>query len=261
MLLRALVLLFVVFSIGCQGAPPTGAPSAGALGDPVVKEQGKDAKGEGDDKAKEDKAKEKVAARKQKQKDLRGKERELDAAKVEQQIAELDRVVRQRGIELALRKTAADLAKAQQDLEVFLRDVKPRELEEHRISLDQSTYRAEHSKDELQELVAMYDADEFAKTTKELVLKRGRRETEMAERYLAIARKEASHFETVTLPQRERELRDKVVEAEHERGKAETEAEKAKLELGLSTTKMAHRLADLAEEIQELREALAKESS
>lgn len=253
MLLRVLALSFAGLTVACQGTPPVVATVAAAPGETT--KAGQEPKTESDEKAKE-----KLAARKAKQKELRNKERELDAAKVEQQIAELDRAVRQRSIEMSLRKTATDLAKAQQDLEVFLRDVKPREQEEHRISLDQSTHRAEHSKDELNELVAMYEADEFAKTTKELVLKRGRRELEMAERYLAVARKEAAHFEEVALPQRERDLRDKVVDAQHERMKAETEAEKAKLELGLAATKTTQRLGDLATEIQELRDELAKES-
>jgi hypothetical protein len=120
------------------------------------------------------------AARKQKQKELRQKERELEAARVEGQIQQIDRAMREAGVAASLRRTATELAKAKQDLELFLAEVKPRELEERRIGLDQSIYRADHSKDELGELVAMYQADEFAKTTKELVLKRGRRELESA---------------------------------------------------------------------------------
>jgi hypothetical protein len=65
----------------------------------------------------------------------------------------------------------------------------------------------------------------------------------------------------VTQPQRERELRDKVVDAELERSKAEQESEKAKLELALQAQKHEQRLADLAEEIADLRAELAKESS
>ena len=208
-----------------------------------------------------EKATEKAAARKQKQKELRQKEREVEAARVEGQIQQIDRSVREAGVAASLRRTATELTKAKQDLEVFLAEVKPRELEERRIGLDQSIYRADHSKDELGELVAMYQADEFAKTTKELVLKRGRRDLETAERYLAVARAEFAHFEKVTQPQRERELRDKVVDAELERNKAEQESEKAKLELALQAQKHEQRLADLAEDIAELRAELAKESS
>lgn len=202
----------------------------------------------------------KADAKKQKQKELRQKQRELAAAKVEQQVAELDRTVRQLGVTAALAKSAAELAHAQQELDTFLKDVKPRELAEKRLSLDQSTYRAEHSKDELGELTAMYEADEFARQTKELVLKRGRRDLEVAERSLAIARQELAHFETFEMPRRERELRQKLADAALEAKKAESDAEKARLEAGLATQKAGERLADLAEEIAELEAALAKET-
>lgn len=245
---------FSCFAAACGSVPSTPAPekatpiaaaaSSGAGGGPGAQGEEKD--------------KEKAAARKQKQKELRNKERELEAAKVEQQVAEIERTVRLRGIELAQNKTAAEQDRAKAELEVFLGSVRPREVEEKRIGLDQSQHRLEHSKDELGELVAMYEADEFAKTTKELVLKRGRREVEMAERHLAVAQKELQHFEQVVLPQRERELRDKVVETEHEQRKAQSEAQKARLEIALATKKEAQRLADLQEEIEELQAELAK---
>jgi hypothetical protein len=247
---------FLVSMIATACASPPTAPSPdGAVAKPAA-----NAGQDGDKEQADGKGKEKAAARKQKNKELRNKEREVETAKVEQQIAEIERAVRQRGIELALHKAAAELTKARADLEVFLATVKPRELEEKRIGLDQSLHRLEHSKDELGELVAMYEADEFAKTTKELVLKRGRREVEMAERYLAVAQKEMQHFEQVVLPQRERELRDKFVDAEHEQRKADSEAAKARLEIAQATKKEAQRLADLQEEIAELRAELAKET-
>jgi hypothetical protein len=203
----------------------------------------------------------KAAAKKQKQKELRNKQRELEAARGEQQVAGYDRRVRQLALDASLQKTATDLEHAKKELAVFLAEVKPRELEERRMSLDSSSHRAEHSKDELGELVAMYEADEFARTTKELVLKRGRRELEMADRSLAVAKKELAHFENHTLPQRERELQQKVADAELERKKVELEAEKWKLEQALADRKAQDRLSDLEEEIRELETALAKESA
>ncbi len=229
--------------------PPGGnAPAAGAAGEPAKAAEP----------AKDD-AKAKADARKQKQKELRQKQRELDAAKVEQQVAELDRNVRQWSIDAQLLKTAAELEAAEKELQAFVQDVMPRELEQKRIQLDGSTYRAEHSKDELGELTAMYEADEFARTTKELVLKRGRRDLEMAERQLAITKKEAVHFENVVMPERRRELQQKVADAALARRKAEAEADKARLEFALATKKAAERLADLEEDVADLRQTLAKE--
>jgi hypothetical protein len=168
--------------------------------------------------------------------------------------------VRQWSIDAQLAKTAAELERAGQELDVFVKEVMPRELEQKRIQLDGSTYRAEHAKDELGELTAMYEADEFARTTKELVLKRGRRDLEMAERQLAVARKEIAHFENVAMPQRLRELQQKVADATLERRKAEADAGKAKLEFALAIRKAELRLADLEEDIAELQQGLAKDT-
>lgn len=259
MVWRRPLLLCLLLSTACQspspgpaagtqgGAVPPGAAATGApAGAPSAEDQ-------------EKAAKERAAQRKQKQKELRTKQRELASFRAEQEIAGHERTARQLTVDAALVRTAAQLEQARQELATFLADVRPRELEERRIELDRAIHRAEHQKDELGELTAMYEADEFARSTKELVLKRGRRELEMAERQLAVARKETTHFETVVLPQRERELRQKVADAELERRKAELDGEKARLEFALATRKAQERQADLEEDIAELTEALAKE--
>ena len=219
-----------------------------------------EAKPASEPKAVDKEAKEKADARKQKQKDLRHKQRDLTVARAELAIAALERQVRQWGVERTVSKAADELAQHQRDKEVFLRDVKPREIEEHKIRLERSIHNAEHAKDEFDELQAMYAADEFAKTTKELVLKRGRREMEMAQRSLAVQQKEHAHFEQIELPKRERDLQHKIDDAAAEHRKAEAEAGKSKLEVELALQKEAHRLADLEQEIQELEQALAKDA-
>ena len=251
-ILLSLSLLFLFAS--CRSTPDGAGPTPGPA-EPVAKAA--DAR-QAEEKAKEEQ-KQKEAQRKQKTKDLRNKQRELDYAKIELQTGELDRRVRAMTVDAALKRTALELERARTELDVFLGEVKPRELEEKRIALDQSTYSAEHSKDELGELTAMYEADEFARATKELVLKRGRRQLEMADRYLAVAKKESAHFEQHTLPQRERDLRQKVADAEVERKKAEIEADKARIEMDLAARKGAERISDLEDDIKELQEALAKE--
>lgn len=230
----------VLFCGACQGPA-----SVGALVAPADQPEAPGAAGKGD---------EKQALRKE----LRGKERELETLGLERQVAQLERRVREWSVQATLDRTAADVAAARAELESFLNDVRPRELEERKLGLDGATYDAEHSKDEYEELQAMYQADEFARMTKELVLKRGRRSLEMAERRLSIQKREVAHFEAVELPERERQLRRKLADAELERRKAEVEMEKARLELALAERKTAERAADLAEEIAELREKLAK---
>ena len=194
----------------------------------------------------------------QQQKDLRTKQRDLEQAKRELEVADIDRRERTMVVEAALTRTAGERDRATAELQVFVDDERPRELERHRLDVDQSTYHAEHQKDELDELVAMYEADEFAKSTKELVLKRGRRDLEMAERRLGIAKKELAHLEQFKLPQREKELRQKLLDTELERQKAELAAAKAKIELELARRKLELRMADLEEDIAELQKKIAK---
>lgn len=249
------LLLFV----SCAAAPadPVGGPSKPPAS------SGAEAQGQApkvDTKA-ADEQKQKADAKKQKQKELRQKQRELDYARAELLTAELDRRARTMGVEAALVKTAGALEQARADLAAFTAELKPRELEEKRISLERSAHRADHAKDELGELTAMYEADEFARTTKELVLKRGRRELEMAERSLGVERKELAFFEQQELPRRERELRQKIADAELDRAKAEIDAEKARAELELQARKAKERIVDLEQDVADLQEALAKESA
>jgi hypothetical protein len=225
---------------------PAGAADAGAK---VPAAEGKsDAAGKAD-------------ARKEKQKELKKKTRELAHARIEKETGAIDGKIRAGAVAAALQNATDELAEKRKALELFLSEQRSRELEEKKISLDRSAQRAEFAKDELGELVSMYENDEFAKTTKELVLKRGRRELEMADRSLAVERREFSEFEQHALPQRERELRRKVADAELEHKKAGLEADKAKLELELAAAKADESIAELQAEIVELQEALAKEPS
>jgi len=227
-------------------------PAAGKTGD------GKTADGKLADTKAAEEQKAKADARKQKQKDLRNKRRDLDYARIEQQTGELDRRTRTLTVEAAMQRSAAELEQARRSLDLFLSEQRPREVEDKKISLDRSIYRAEEAKEELGELVAMYEADEFAKTTKELVLKRGRRQAELAERDLAVTKRENLEFEQHSLPQRERELRQKVADAEVERKKAEVDAEKARLELQIAERKSKEKLTDLEEEIADLEKEIAE---
>lgn len=205
-------------------------------------------------------AEKKAEERAAKEKELRLKRRELEYANTEKETAAIDRKTREMGLEAQAKKVALELEKAQKELKLFLEEHRPRQLEEKKISLDQQTYYAEHSKDELGELEAMYQADEFAKTTKELVLKRGRRQLEMAERSLAVAKKENEIFAAHTLPDRERDLKQKVADAGIEVEKQALEARKAKIDLDLAARKLADRIQDLERDIQEIEKKLAKDA-
>lgn len=252
-------LLALVLLAACASTP--GSPDPAQQGQPATAAGSAkpDEAQKAEEKAKAEKQKQ--DERKKKQKELRNKQRELEYAKIDRQTGDLDRRSRSMTVEANLQRTALELERARAALDVFLKDVKPRELDQKRISVDQSTYRAEHSKDELNELIAMYEADEFAHKTKELVLKRGRRDNELADRYLEVAKKEASYFEQHELPNRERDLKQRVTAAELERRKAEIEADKARIEMETAVRKANEREADLADDIKDLQEEMSDSKS
>lgn len=199
--------------------------------------------------------------REEKQKELRSKRRELANTKLEHGVAALDRHIAEISAQEAINTSKRGLEAAQAALDLFMTKQKPRELEQHKIRIDRRIYAADHAKDELTELTAMYEADEFAKTTKELVLKRGRRSLEMAERELAVAKNEFEEFENFTLKRRLRDLSQKLLDAQFALTKAELAAQKPAMSKKLALKKEAEKLSDLEEEIAALQAALAKAKS
>lgn len=194
-------------------------------------------------------------------KELRGKERELAYLETDQRTAAIDREMRMLGAEHAVQAAQVELDKARHDRELFLTHDKPTELEERRIAFASQTHYSEEAKDELAELESMYQADEFAKSTKELVLKRGRRKVELAERNLAIAARNLEVLEKQTLPRREEEMKRKVADAERALARATKDREKTTMELELAQRRSEHKRSDLVEEVAELKAKLAKASS
>lgn len=254
MLLRTpLAVSVLLFATACASLPTAPTPDS----EPAVTAKAPDAR------AAEEKQKAEAKQQKVKdlQRELRKKQRELEQARAELAIAAIERELRMQGAQAAIERAVVALELSRDALQVFLGEQKPRELEEKKISLDRGAYAAEEAKDELGELVAMYEADEFAKTTKELVIKRSRRHLELADRELAITKRENAEFEQHTLPRRERELKQKVADAELEHGKAGRELEKTKLELQAAEQKGKDRLAELEEDLVELQAKLAKESA
>lgn len=252
-----LALLAAWLSSSCTVVAPQAAePVAQA---PIAKPaDAQKAESEKERKAEQEKKAEEKAAR---EKELRAKKREVEYAHIGLETAAIERQVRTLTVENLLQSARIDLEKAKRELELFLESTKPHELEEHQIQLDSQTYRAEEAKDEQAELESMYKDDEFAKKTKELVLRRGRRQVELADRSLAAARKEFEVLEQHTLPERERELRRKVETAELDLKKADLEQRKAALELDVQKRQAEDKLKDLEQEVKELEQKIAKESA
>jgi hypothetical protein len=251
--MRCLSLAVLLGLAACSAVETSSADKPAAPAEPAAKP----AKTPDEQKAEQDKKAEERAA---KEKELRLKRRELDYAKVEQQTGDIDRQVRALAVEASLQKARLEAQKARKELDLFLSVQRQKDLDESKLGLDRMTWHAEHQKDELGELESMYKEEEFAKATKELVLKRGRRSMEAAERELQLQRTGNELLTKHTLPDRERDLRQKVADTALELQKAELEVQKARLEIDLGKRKAGERIEDLEREVQELTAKLAKDA-
>ena len=120
------------------------------------------------------------------------KEREKTYANLELALAEMDAERELLSAQLDLERAQNSLKAAQRDLEYFQKVERPLEMEDQQMDLDRSAQSAHERQMELDEIMAMYKKDDFAKLTKELVVQREKFRMEMAQRELALAKKKAS---------------------------------------------------------------------
>jgi hypothetical protein len=147
-------------------------------------------------------------------------------------------------------KAERELAAAERELKVFLEVERKNEEAEARLELDQNRYRVDHARDELTELEAMYSQDEFAKTTKELVIKRGRRQLEIAERELGLADASFRLKTEHQWPERVRKLEAAVADAMVAVETARLEAREAEEGIRLDLTRKERKVSDAKRAIE-----------
>ena len=150
MILRALSFSLFLATFACQSAPHAEPQTTAA-----ASTADQDA----------EKQKQEAEEKKAKEKELAHKRRDLDYAKIGLQTNEIDRRMRTMSIEAQLQDAELELQKQKKELELHQKETAPREMEEHRISLDYQIHRSEESKEELAELESMYKDDEFASKT------------------------------------------------------------------------------------------------
>jgi hypothetical protein len=223
--------LFVLTLPLCLLAACESMPSASdARPDASAKSEGEGEKGKDD---KESPAEE-----------LAKKERGLENARLELAIAQAD-------VEASGRKAQDEVADCehrlklrQEALEHFLKQERELELAKVQLGVDQAAWRLEAEKQELAELEAMYKKDDVATLTKELVLQRGKKGVEFAERGLDHERREAAAKRDYELPKKQKELEQEQREAEHKLREARAEKEKAGVESELKLRKARAEVED-----------------
>lgn len=154
-------------------------------------------------------------------------ERALDDARVELKIARQECEAASRKQKDTLEESEYERAKAHEALDLFRKVTKPLELKKLELSYDRSKNNVEEEKAKLEELLSMYRKEDFASATKELVLARGRKGLEFANRSLEHDQIEAAMARDTELPRKDGDLDLAVRKAEN--ALREAKAEQAKL--------------------------------
>lgn len=174
--------------------------------------------------------------------------RDLQEARIELTATELSVDKRRRDSTHEIEKAERQVEAARHAQKVFLEIETPLEVDELRLDLDRDRGRLDDQRAELVELEAMYAAEEFAKTTKELVIQRGRRQVAHAERDLELTVRRARQKEI----QRERrtiELARELSDAEFGLAGARIDAQKLGIDVDLELRRARNKIADLEKKI------------
>jgi hypothetical protein len=190
--------------------------------------------------AKKEQEKEKEAAKKAEK-----RKRELAYARIDLAIAELSTEAERREAQRKLEEAERDLEEAKRALAHFLEFERPHKVAQAKLALDRSRFQREEDVDELQQVQEMYSGEDFAKSTKELVLKRHKRIVEFATRDLELKERDLADLEQEDLPKDQRELEKKVRAAEKALAEAATAVNKTQLSGELALLKARDKVAEL----------------
>ena len=149
--------------------------------------------------------------------------------------------------QFALSGAKSDLQDAERALEEHKAERQVR-LDEAQLDLDGSIGRAKDAELELAELQAMYDEEDFAEKTKELVLERGRRSLAHSKRRLVIAKERMRQLVEEELPGEERDLMWDLKAAKIGFNDAQRDLSIATLSLKIDSLQAEHDLQEALEE-------------
>ena len=180
------------------------------------------------------------------------KRHELAMAHLQRELDQLGNEEKLRAAHHRLRQAEQAVAEAESALAHFQQNEAPLARRREQLDVDGATGRRDDSQAELEELEAMYSEEEFAQSTKELVLRRGRRSLEHSNRRLAMATEELRHLVEVEQPKRVRELTQALEGKRSDLTAAGVAGQRAQLELAMGTQKTSFSIENLERELAEL---------
>lgn len=185
-------------------------------------------------------------------------ERAVEDGRLELKIAQAETEAKARKAQDEVDEAEHGLQEATTALDQFMKNERELELSKVKLGLDRATWRLEAEKQELAELEAMYQKDDVATLTKELVLQRGRKGVEFAERDLGHEQREGAATRDFTLPKKQRELEQAKRAKENALREAKADKQKATDEIELKLRKARAEIDDAEKALTKAREKAAK---
>jgi hypothetical protein len=188
-----------------------------------------------------------------KEEKVKKKQRELDDARLQLTIARQETESADRKEKDDIQDAEYGMEKAPEALEQFQKVTRPLELAKAQLSYDRTKERAEESKQELEELMSMYKKEEFAALTKELVVNRGKKNLEFANRNLEQDETEMAHTRDIELPRKEKDLQMALQKADSKLREEHKDQEKLANENELKLRKAERAVDDAEKELEKLK--------
>jgi hypothetical protein len=180
-------------------------------------------------------------------------ERQMRVARMRLEKSKLDTANQQLTNEDTIHRAEVDLALAKEGLTQFEdRDSKTR-LEKGRLNLKRMEDALDESKEELAQLEMMYQEQDLADKTREIVLRRGKRRVERTEAALAIEKQELEQLERQVLPLERKKLAMDVDGKARALEAARRAAKDSAFEREIAATTAAQELEKLELELDKLR--------
>lgn len=182
----------------------------------------------------------------------------LAMARIELELAKLSTGAQRAAAEQSLARAEREQIEAQKALEQFKQVEMPQRVQDGELGVERAKFGIEMKKIELEELVAMYKNDQFAASTKEIVVKRETKELEFMQRGLALAEARFAALTAYELPKDLAGKEDGARKAEEALAKARVESAKTQLEVQKSLAEAERKIAKLEKELAKLEQGAAK---
>ena len=200
----------------------------------------------------------KIAEMRQKIDDL---ERKVEEAETKMEIAEMESDLAEDARRHKHEANERALAEARRDLELFHQFGRPEMIHNAERGLAFSESSLLDAKAELEQLTILYEGSELEDGTDELVLERGRRSLERAQKALEQQRRDHRKAMEIEIPKQAKDLERAVSEAQRDLERGELESTIAEMRADLEHAEMERDLNQMQEELEELQHDLRELTS